>query len=166
MDLVDHCTRERANTKWRFYKLAKFTVFASLLKDIPMGCKDTVLPEHLLKVHNMNCLTSERNTRQPYKECFCLFRALALHLHGNHKLKEETLKKFNLFLFNCDEEALSKFQQVHMNGIPIVQELVRLNIFLKYIDFVDGEFIGELARRSIQKHDKNVKLLRYNNHLS
>ena len=33
------------------------------------------------------------------------------------------------------------------------------------IDFVDGELIGELCRRSIQKYEKNVKLLRYNNHI-
>ena len=47
MDIVDTCTRERANTKWKFYKLTKLTTFASLLKDVPMGCKDTVLPEPL-----------------------------------------------------------------------------------------------------------------------
>ena len=47
MDIVHICTRERANTKWKFYKLTKLTTFASLLKDVPMGCKDTVLPEPL-----------------------------------------------------------------------------------------------------------------------
>ena len=30
---------------------------------------------------------------------------------------------------------------------------------------MDGELIGELARRSIQKFEKSVKLLRYNNHI-
>ena len=42
MDLFDLCTLERANTKWNLYKLTKVTVSAALLKDIPMGCKDTV----------------------------------------------------------------------------------------------------------------------------
>ena len=46
MDNIDLCTRERANTKWKFYKLTNVTFFAALLKDIPMGCKDTVLPDH------------------------------------------------------------------------------------------------------------------------
>ena len=68
MDIVDLCTRERVNTKWKFYKLTNLTVFASLLKDVPMGCKDTILPEPLLKNHNVNCLTFERNTRQPYND--------------------------------------------------------------------------------------------------
>ena len=65
MDIVDLCTRERSNTKWKFYKLTKLTIFASLLEDVPMGSKDTVLHEPLLKNHNVNCLTFERNTRQP-----------------------------------------------------------------------------------------------------
>ena len=57
MDIVDLCTRERANTKWKLYKLTNLTVFATLFKDVPMGCKDSVLPEPLLKNQNVNCLT-------------------------------------------------------------------------------------------------------------
>ena len=151
MDIIDLCTRERANTKWKFYKLTNVTVFAALLKDLPMGCKDTVLPEPLLKNHNVNCLTFERNTRPPYNDNLCLFRALALHLHGNERLEEETSKFFNLFLNNSEEGDVSKFQGVHLNDIPKVEDLMQLNIFLYDIDFVDGELIGELCRRSISK---------------
>ena len=165
MDIVDICTRERANTKWKFYKLTNLTFFASLLKDIPMGCKDTVLPEPLLKNHNVNCLFFERNRSQPYKENQCLFRALALHLHGNEKLEDEASKIYNLFLNNSEEGDPSKFQGVHMTDISKVEEMLHLNIFLYDIDFVDGELIGELCRRSIQKYEKSVKLLRYNNHI-
>ena len=64
MDIVDLCTRERANTKWKFYKLTNLTVFAALLKDVPMGCKDSVLPEPLLKNQNVNCLTYEQNMKK------------------------------------------------------------------------------------------------------
>ena len=52
-----------------------------------------------------------------------------------------------------------------MNDIPKVEDLLQLNIFLYDIDFVDGELIGELARRSIQKYENSVKPLRYNNHI-
>ena len=165
MDIVDLCTRERSNTKWKFYKLKNLTIFASLLKDVPMGCKDTVLPEPLLRNCNVNCLTFERNTRQPYNDNLCLFRALTLHLHGNEKLEEETSKIFNLFLNNCGEGDPSKFQGVHMTDIPKVEDLLQLTIFLYDIDFVDGELIGELCRRRIQKYEKSVKLLRYNNRI-
>ena len=130
-----------------------------------MGCKDTVLPEPLLKNHIVNCLTFEGNTRQPYNDNLRLFRALALHLQGNEKLEEKTSKSFNLFLNNCGEGDPSKFQGVHMTDIPKVEDLSQLNIFFYDIDFVDGELIGELCRRSNQKYEKSVKLLRYNNHV-
>ena len=52
-----------------------------------------------------------------------------------------------------------------MTDNPKVEKLLQLNIFHYDIDFVDGELIGEPARRSIQKFEKSVKLLRYNNHI-
>ena len=75
-DVIESCSRERTNTKWRFYKLTNLTVFAALLKDVPVGCKNAVLPEPLLKNHTINCLTFEESTRQPCNDNVCLFRAL------------------------------------------------------------------------------------------
>ena len=94
-----------------------------------------------------------------------MFRALALHLHGNEKLEEETSEIFNLFLNNCGDGDASKFQGVHMTDIPKVEDLLPPKIFLYDIDFVYGELIGRLCRRSIQKYEKCVKFLRYNNHI-
>ena len=88
MDIVDLCTRERANTNWKFYKLTNLTVFAALLKDVPMGCNDSVLHEPLLKNQKVKCLTFERNTRKPYNDNLCLFRAVALHLFANDRSEE------------------------------------------------------------------------------
>ena len=45
---------KRSNTKWRFFKPTNLTHFAALLRDIPMGCKDAVLPESFLKHHTVN----------------------------------------------------------------------------------------------------------------
>ena len=78
--------------------------FVALLKDVPMGCKDSVLLEPFLKNQNMNCLTFEKNTRKPYNDNLCFFTAVALHLFGNERLEEETSKKFNLFLNNCGKQ--------------------------------------------------------------
>ena len=94
-----------------------------------------------------------------------MFRALALHLHGNKQLEKEASKIFNLFRSTSEERYPSKFQCVHMTDFPKMEDLLKLNIFLYDIDFVDGELIGELARRSIQKFENSVKLLRYNNHI-
>ena len=44
-DVIESCTKEKSNTNWRFFKLTNLTIFAALLRDIPMGCKDAVLPE-------------------------------------------------------------------------------------------------------------------------
>ena len=52
-----------------------------------------------------------------------------------------------------------------MGDILIVEDLLFLNIPLYDIDFVDGNNIGELAGRSLQKYEKTVRLLRYNNHV-
>ena len=129
-----------------------------------MGCKDTVLPEPLLKNHNVNCLFSQKNLRQPFNDNLCLLRALALHLHGNEEMEEETSKIFNRFLNISLERDPSKFQGVHMTEIQKVEEMMQLNIFFYDIDFVDGELIVELARINIQFFEKSVKVLRYNNH--
>ena len=165
MDIVDLCTRERGNTKRKFNKLTNLTIFAALIKDVPMGCKYSVIPEPFLKNQNLNCLTYEQNTKKSYKNNLCLFRALALHLHGNERLEEEKFKTFGLILNNCGQGDPSKFQGVHMIDIPKVEEMLQLKIFLYDTDFVDGDLIKELARRSNQKFEKNGNLLRYNNHI-
>ena len=52
-----------------------------------------------------------------------------------------------------------------MNDIPTVEDLLTLNILLYDIDIVDGNIIGELPRRSLQKNNNTVRLLSYNNHI-
>ena len=41
-DVIESCSRERMKTKWRFYKFTNSTVFAALLRDVPMGCENAV----------------------------------------------------------------------------------------------------------------------------
>ena len=129
------------------------------------GCRNAVLPEPLLRNGTINCLTYEENTRQPYNDSLCLFRALALHLHGTQRLEEETSKLFNLFINKMDGLSADQFRGVHINDIPNVEDLLTLNILLYDIVIVDGNIIGELVRRSLQKYNTTVRLLRYNNHI-
>ena len=164
-DVIESCTKERFNTKWRFFKLTNLTIFAALPRDIPTGCKDAVLPESLLRNHTVNCLNYEQNTKKPYKDNLFLFRAVAFHLHGNEGLEEETSKLFNLFLVNSTIPDPSKFQGVCMDDIPSVEDIVGINIFIYDIDLIDGAMVGELARRSIKKYEKSVQLIRYKSHI-
>ena len=52
-----------------------------------------------------------------------------------------------------------------MNDIPFAEDLLTLNNVLFDINFVDGNIIRELARRSMQNYNNTVRLLRYNNHI-
>ena len=163
--MIESSTKERSNTNWRFFKITNLTNFAALLRDIPTSCKDAVLLESLLENHKVNCLTFEKNTRKPYNDNLCLFRALALHLHGNERLEEETSKLFNLYLVNSTDSDPSKFQGVCMDDIPSVEDIVGINIFIYDIDLFDGSMVGELARQSIKKYEENVQLTRYISHI-
>ena len=122
-DVIESCTKGRSNTMWKSFKLTNLTPFAALLRDIPMGCKDAILPEPLLRNPTANCPTYEKNN-------LCLFRALALHLHGNGRLEEETSKLFNLFLINSTNPDPSIFQRVCMDDISSVEDIVGINIFI------------------------------------
>ena len=117
-----------------------------------MGCKDTVLPDPLLKNHSVKCLTFDEKIRKPYKDNLCLFRALALNLHGNEVLEEETSKLSNLFLDKSGGSDPANFRGVSMEDIAAVEDFVRTDVLLFDVDFVDGSMIDELARRSTGKH--------------
>ena len=140
-------------------------VLQEVLQDVPMGCKNAVLPKPLLKNHTINCLTFEENTRQPYKDNLCLSRAFALYLYGNQRLEEKTSKLFNLFINGKNGLGAYQFQGNHMNDVPIFEDRLTLNILLYDVDIVDGNIIGELVRRSMQKYDNTVRPLRYNNQI-
>ena len=164
-DAIESYTKERTNTKWRFFKLTKLTIISALLRDMSIGCKDAVLPESLLRNPSINCLTYEQNTKKTYKDKICLFRALALHLHGNERLEEKTSKLFEPFLVNSTNPDPSKIQGVCMDDNPSVEGIVGINIFINDIDLNDGARVGELARRSIKRYEKKVQLIRYKSHI-
>ena len=65
-----------------------------------------------------------------------------------------------------DGFSSSQFAGVHMNDISIVEDLLLLNILLYDIDFVEGNILGELVWRSVQKLENTVRQLRYNIHIS
>ena len=43
--------------------------------------------------------------------------------------------------------------------------MLTLNILLYEKNIVDGNVIGELDRRNVQKYENTVRLLEYNNHI-
>ena len=48
-NLIEACTKERANTEWQFNKITKLTVFGAELEENPVRYKTEILPEPLTK---------------------------------------------------------------------------------------------------------------------
>ena len=74
------------------------------------------------------------------------------------------LRYFTDFISKSGYDPKS-FRGVSVEDLPAVEEIVQRNIFMYDFDIQDGEYIGELARRSIGRFDKTVRLLRFNNHI-
>ena len=163
LDLIETCTQERQNSKWRFKEITNVTVFAALLTNIPMGCTDSPLPEPLLRNPEVNCLLSNGHD-EPYNDNLCLFRAMAIHLFGSEEFELQAIKFFHNFVTasGCDPE---NFTGVSFDQFPIIEEQIKQNILIYDFDTEDGEITGELERRSVERYDKNIRLLRYNNHI-
>ena len=115
-DIVEQCTQERQNTKWRFKLITNLTIFAALLKNIPMGCPDSALPEPLLKNHSVNCLLSNKD-KKPYKDHLCLFRALAMYMNGHKDLDSLTSRYFTDFI------SKSGYDPKNFRGVSVVEDL-------------------------------------------
>ena len=126
-DIVEQCTQERQNTKWRFKLITNVTFFAALPKNIPMGCPDSVLPEPLLKNHSVNCLLSYKD-KEPYKDHLCLFGALAMYMNGHNDLNSHTSRYFTEFISKSDDPK--NFRGVSVEDLPVVEETVQVNIFI------------------------------------
>ena len=153
-DVIESYKKERLKTKWRFYKLTNLTVVAALLKDVPMVCKDAVLPKLLLKNQAVIHLTLENNTRQSCRDNLVLFDALALHSHGNQRLEEKTSIFFNSMINRKDKLSHIQFKEVHLKEIPVSKDLLTLKILLHDRDIVVENIIGEHDRRSWQELKK------------
>ena len=118
-DIVEQCTQERQNTKWRFKLITNVTIFAALLKIIPKGCPDSVSPELLLKKHSVICLLSNKD-KEPYKDHLVLFRALALYINGHKYLESHTSRYFTEFIKKSGRD-LKSFRAFSVEKLPVVE---------------------------------------------
>ena len=75
-DVIESCSRERMNTKWRFYKLTNLTVFAALLKSIPMGCKNAQSYPNLCLKITQSTVSRSKRTRDNHITTTCVFFVL------------------------------------------------------------------------------------------
>ena len=147
LDLIETCTQERQNSKWRIRVITN-VFFAGLLTNTSMSCTDSPLPEPLLRKPEVNCLLSDGN-HEPYNDNLCLSRAIAICLLGLVDVELPVIKIFHNFVTasGCDPD---NFAGVSFDQIPLFVELIKQNVFIYDFDIGDGEIIGELVRRSVE----------------
>ena len=121
------------------------------------------LPEQLLRRPHVNCLVSI-GYGETYKDYLCLFRAIAVQLYGSAELEINAKSLFSAFLHESGQDA-TNFKGVSIDHLVFVENAIKHNIFIYNIEIVDGDFVGELAMRSIEMYEKYNYLLRYNNHI-
>ena len=93
-----------------------------------------------------------------------MFRAIAVHLYGLSELETNAKYLFSAFLHESGHDAIN-FRGVSIDHLVFVENAIKHNTFIYDSDIVDGDFVGELARRGVEMYDKNINLLRYNNHI-
>ena len=111
-----------------------------------MGCRNALLPEHLLKERFINCLTCGQNTCDD----LIFFKSLAS--------EERTCYFFHLYLKQKGKVESATFQGVCLIDKQTAEETLVINNILYDVDTVDGYFVGELVRWSLQKHSSTVRL--------
>ena len=121
------------------------------------------LTEPLLRHTQVDCLLSNKY-KEPYKDHLCLFRALALYMNGHNDLDSDLSRYFTEFISKSGYDPKS-FRGVSVDDLSVVEEIMQRNIFIYDFDIKEGDYVGELARRSIGRFDKTVKLMRFNNHI-
>ena len=89
---------------------------------------------------------------------------MGVHLYGSAELETNAAKLFSDFLHESGHDAIN-FRGVSMDHLVFVEKAINHNNFIYDIDIEDGDFVGELARRSIEMYENNINLLRYNNHI-
>ena len=93
--VIASCSGETMRTKWRFCKLTNLTVFAALLKVIPTGRKDAMLPELLLKNCRIN-FSHWNRTRHNHISITCVFFVLLFHICTKLTDWKKKLYKFSI----------------------------------------------------------------------
>ena len=136
--------------------ITNVTIFAALLKNIPMGCPDSVLPEPLLRHTQKNCLLSDKD-KQPYKDHLCLFRALTMYLNVHSNLDAHISQLLTEFMSKSGYVP-KNFHGESTDDLPLVEGIVKRNIFIYDFDIQEGEYVRELAGRSIEKFEKNSQI--------
>ena len=74
-----------------------------------------------------------------------------MYMNGHKDLDSHTSRYFTDFISKSGNDPKS-----FVEDLPVVEEIVQRNIFIYDFDIQEGEYVGELARRSIGRFDKTA----------
>ena len=111
-----------------------------------MGCTDSPLPEPVLGTLRLIVSFFSNGHDEPYNDYLWLLSAIAIHLFRSVDVETNATKIFHHFVTasGCDPE---NFAGVSLDQIPLIEKIIKQNIFIYDFDIEDGEIIGELVRR-------------------
>ena len=164
LNIVELSTRERSSAKWKLLFTTNVAFSAALLKSVPVGCKNILLPPNLVKRSHVNCLFYKSN-RERYNDNLCLLRAVCMLKTGSERLEEETKKLFNAYLTANPHLSVQNFRGFGLEDLHIVGRLAELNILVYDNEVSDGGIVRELADRFLRRFKSTATVLRYNNHI-
>ena len=80
-----------------------------------------------------------------------------MYLHGHSNLDAHTSQLFTEFKSKSGYDP-KNFSGVSINDLPLVDGILERNIFNYGFDIQEGEYVGELARRSSGKNREIAKI--------
>ena len=87
------------------------------------------------RTSSVNCLLQTKLQRQPYKDPFCLFRALTVYLN----------ELFTEFILISGYDPKS-FRKVALDAQLLAKKIVGRNLFINDFDIQEGKYVVELAQ--------------------
>ena len=85
-------------------------------------------------------------------------------MNGQNDIDSHTSRYFTEFITMSGVDP-KNFRGVSVEDLHVVEETVQRIIFIYDLNIQEGEYVEELARRSIIRLDKPVRLLRFKNHI-
>ena len=83
-----------------------------------------------------------------------MFRGIAVHLQGGyHGLEQKTQELFTSYFSNSTFDA-EEFRGVQDDQVDDVQRILQVNIVIYDVLFENGQMIGQLIHRSLNKWEQ------------
>ena len=178
-DILEWVRQQRPNSKWVVEQVTNVTFFVTKLRDHPIG-RGKILPHYIVENRGIVPLDRDKNSKKPYKDNLCFFRALALH-NGCHakKLERDTQHYYERYRETMKEKK--KFRGVKIEDLSDLERLFEVNIFVYSLEPTkpDGDeeddtnevedqpkISAQLVYRSLSKHSTTLYLNLYQNHFS